>query len=282
MKKVVAFLLAIVTACSIGAFATGCSDDAILVQTNAFFAPFEYYDGSEIVGVDVDIMERVGEKMGKEVKFQDGDFGIIIQTVSEGKTADVGAAGLTITDERKQYVDFSIPYYTSVQYVIWDESDTSFTTQTAADGTTEIVLWENLKGKKIGVQIDTTGNIYVAGEINKDEGFDGVLYDSGAAVSTQENAQLAVEAMYGSLDLDCVVVDKLPAEYLVANTKNHQLKCAALYYDAETATEEQYAICVTPGKTELLDAINSVLEEMIENNEIDKLVQKHLGLTENN
>ena len=64
MKKVVAFLLAIVTACSIGAFATGCSDDAILVQTNAFFAPFEYYDGSEIVGVDVDIMERVGEKMG--------------------------------------------------------------------------------------------------------------------------------------------------------------------------------------------------------------------------
>mgnify|MGYP000406458702 CR=1 FL=1 len=282
MKKVVAFLLAIVTACSIGAFATGCSDDAILVQTNAFFAPFEYYDGSEIVGVDVDIMERVGEKMGKEVKFQDGDFGIIIQTVSEGKTADVGAAGLTITDERKQYVDFSIPYYTSVQYVIWDESDTSFTTQTAADGTTEIVLWENLKGKKIGVQIDTTGNIYVAGEINKDEGFDGVLYDSGATVSTQENAQLAVEAMYGSLDLDCVVVDKLPAEYLVANTKNHQLKCAALYYDAETATEEQYAICVTPGKTELLDAINSVLEEMIENNEIDKLVQKHLGLTENN
>ena len=281
MKKVVAFLLAIVTACSIGAFATGCSDDAILVQTNAFFAPFEYYDGSEIVGVDVD-MERVGEKMGKEVKFQDGDFGIIIQTVSEGKTADVGAAGLTITDERKQYVDFSIPYYTSVQYVIWDESDTSFTTQTAADGTTEIVLWENLKGKKIGVQIDTTGNIYVAGEINKDEGFDGVLYDSGATVSTQENAQLAVEAMYGSLDLDCVVVDKLPAEYLVANTKNHQLKCAALYYDAETATEEQYAICVTPGKTELLDAINSVLEEMIENNEIDKLVQKHLGLTENN
>lgn len=282
MKKVVAFLLAIVTACSIGAFATGCSDDAILVQTNAFFAPFEYYDGSEIVGVDVDIMERVGEKMGKEVKFQDGDFGIIIQTVSEGKTADVGAAGLTITDERKQYVDFSIPYYTSVQYVIWDEADTSFTTQKAADGETDIILWEDLRGKAIGVQIDTTGNIYVAGEINKDDGFDGVLYESGASVSTQENAQLAVEAMYGALDLDCVVVDKLPAEYLVANTKNHQLKCAALYYDAETATEEQYAICVTPGKTELLDAINSVLEEMIENNEIDKLVQKHLGLTENN
>ena len=282
MKKVVAFLLAIVTACSIGAFATGCSDDAILVQTNAFFAPFEYYDGSEIVGVDVDIMEKVGEKMGKEVKFQDGDFGIIIQTVSEGKTADVGAAGLTITDERKEYVDFSIPYYTSVQYVIWDEADTSFTTQKAADGETDIILWEDLRGKAIGVQIDTTGNIYVAGEINKDDGFDGVLYESGASVSTQENAQLAVEAMYGSLGLDCVVVDKLPAEYLVANTKNHQLKCAALYYDSETATEEQYAICVTPGKTELLDAINSVLEEMLEKGEIDRLVQKHLGLTENN
>ena len=120
MKKFLGFVLALATLFSVGTVATACApSDAIIVQTNAFFAPFEYYDGTEIVGVDVDIMEKVGEKLGKEVVFQDGDFAIIIDVVSQGTMADAGAAGITITDERKEKVDFSIPYYTSVQYVIW-------------------------------------------------------------------------------------------------------------------------------------------------------------------
>lgn len=278
MKKVLGILLGLATIFSSCAFAAGCSAyDTIIVQTNAFFAPFEYYDGTEIVGVDVDIMNKVGEKMGKSVKFQDGDFAIIIDTVNQGKTADVGAAGITITDERKEKVDFSIPYYTSVQYVIWDEANTDFTASKAADGTTDVIFWDALKGKKIGVQLDTTGNLYVQGEIDGVD-FDGVLKDSDAECKPYDNAQMAVEAIYGSDELDCVVVDELPAQYLVNNTKGRSLKCAALYYDAETATSEQYAICVTPGKTELLNAINEVLEEMIEKGEIDALVSKHLGL----
>lgn len=278
MKKVLGILLGLATIFSSCAFAAGCSaDDTIIVQTNAFFAPFEYYDSTEIVGVDVDIMNKVGEKMGKSVKFQDGDFAIIIDTVNQGKTADVGAAGITITDERKEKVDFSIPYYTSVQYVIWDEANTDFTASKAADGTTDVIFWDALKGKKIGVQLDTTGNLYVQGEIDGVD-FDGVLKDSDAECKPYDNAQMAVEAIYGSDELDCVVVDELPAQYLVNNTKGRSLKCAALYYDAETATSEQYAICVTPGKTELLNAINEVLEEMIEKGEIDALVSKHLGL----
>ena len=278
MKKVLGLLLALASLFCVGTAAVACANDTIIVQTNAYFAPFEYYDGTEIVGVDVDIMNKVGEKLGKKVEFRDGDFGIIIDVVSQGKTADAGAAGLTITDERKQFVDFSDPYYTSVQYVIWDEANPDFVTQKAADGTTDIVLWENLQGKKIGVQLDTTGNLYVSGEINKDEGYDGVLYGSGAECKTYDSAQMAVEAMFGSDALDCVVVDELPAQYLVQNTKNHSLQCAALYYDAETATEEQYAICVTPGNTELLNAINEVLAEMKANGEIEKLVSQHLGL----
>ena len=78
--------------------------------------------------------------------------------------------------------------------------------------------------------------------------------------------------------LDCVVVDELPATFLTENTRNHSLKCAALYYNPSEATQEQYAICVTPGKDDLLNAINEVLEEMIANKEIDALVSKHLGL----
>ena len=279
MKKFLSLLFALASLFCVGSMAVGCADDdTIIVQTNAFFAPFEYYDSSKIVGVDVDIMNKVGEKMGKKVKFQDGDFAIIIDTVSEGKMADAGAAGITVTPERKEKVDFSIPYYTSVQYVIWDEADTSFVAQKAADGTTDIVLWSALQGKKIGVQLDTTGNLYVNGEINHDDGYDGVLENSGAECKPYDNAQMAMEAMYGADALDCVVVDELPAQYLVANTENHSLKCAALYYDAETATSEQYAICVTPGNDELLTAINEVLTEMIEKGEIKALVSQHLGL----
>ena len=129
MKKFLGFVLALATLFSVGTVATACApSDAIIVQTNAFFAPFEYYDGTEIVGVDVDIMEKVGEKLGKEVVFQDGDFAIIIDVVSQGTMADAGAAGITITDERKEKVDFSIPYYTSVQYVIWEEGNEDFAT----------------------------------------------------------------------------------------------------------------------------------------------------------
>lgn len=277
MKKFLGFVLALASLFCVGTVATACSpSDAIIVQTNAFFAPFEYYDGTDIVGVDVDIMQKVGEKLGKDVVFQDGDFAIIIDVVSQGTMADAGAAGITITDERKEKVDFSIPYYTSVQYVIWEEGNADFTTSEAADGT-DVVYWEQLRGKKIGVQLDTTGMIYVDGEIEGVD-FDGVLKDSGAECKPYDNAQMAVEAMFGSDALDCVVVDKLPAQYLAENTKGHDLQCAALYYDEETATEEQYAICVTPGNTELLNAINEVLEEMIANGEIDALVSKHLGL----
>ncbi len=276
MKKILGVLLSAVALFGAVFFSTGCSDDTIYVQTNAFFAPFEYYEGTEIVGVDVDIMNKVGEKMGKKVVFKDGDFGIIIDTVHQGKTADAGAAGITITDERKEKVDFSIPYYTSVQYVIWEAGNADFVTSKATDGT-DMILWENLGGKKIGVQLDTTGNLYVQGEIDGVD-FDGVLKDSGAECKKYESAQMAVEAMFGSDALDCVVVDELPAKYLTENTKNHNLQCAALYYDADTATEEEYAICVTPGNTELLNAINEVLEEMIEKGEIDALVSQHLGL----
>ncbi len=277
MKKALGILLALATCFCVGTFSAGCSDDTIIVQTNAFFAPFEYYDDMEIVGVDVDIMNKVGEKLGKKVEFRNGEFAIIIDTVSQGKVADVGAAGITITEERAEKVDFSIPYYTSVQYVIWEKGDEDFTTSKASDGTTDIILWEQLGGKKIGVQLDTTGMIYVQGEISGVD-FDGVLKDTGAVCKSYDNAQMAVEAMFGSEALDCVVVDELPAQYLAENTKGHELQCAALYYNESRATEEEYAICVTPGKDELLNAINEVLEEMLEKGEIDELVSQHLGL----
>ena len=256
----------------------------ISVYTNAYFAPFEYYDGTDIVGVDVDVMNLVGEKLGRKVNYTNVEFGVIIDTVSSGNLADVGAAGITITDSRKELVDFSDPYFTSVQYVIYPAGTM---TPDGTDGDVSYILWDSLAGKKIGVQADTTGDIYVDMEINAadgddyDLGRDGVLLKSGAEETRYDSAQLAADAV-GAGQVDVVVVDYLPASYIVE--KNSGFECAALYYaagvdgaEAPSPTEEQYAICVTKGQDELLAAINEVLAGLGQDG-INDLVMKHMGL----
>lgn len=270
MKKIIKTLLAGVLAVGSLFSFYACDDNTIYVDTNAFFAPFEYYVGSEIKGVDVDIMNQVGTKLGKKVKFENTDFEVIIDNVASGKKYDCGAAGITITEERSERVDFSNPYYTSVQYVIYKAEDTSFEVKTANDGTS-CVYWSDLMNKKIGVQRETTGDIFVASEIEE-----GTLVGTTGECTPYDNAQLAVDAI-GANRIDVVVVDKLPAQYIC--NANDSYVCQALYYDADTATEEQYAICVTKGNTELLNAINEVLSELGEEG-INALVSQHLGLTD--
>lgn len=280
MKKFFSVVLAALLLVGCIAVFTSCGNDTIIVSTNAFFAPFEYYDGDKIVGVDVEIMELVGKKMDKKVKFENGEFSAIIDNVAAGKVADCGAAGITITDERKEKVDFSIPYYTSVQYVIFSANDASIKTKTA-DGK-EYIVWEALAGKKIGTQTDTTGWIYTDSEVGKTDDYTGILYDTGAELKNFDSAQVAADGI-GNL-VDVVIIDQLPAEYIVS--KQSSLKCLPLYYagdtDAEDApVEEQYAIAVTKGNTKLLDAINEVLKELLVKDsdgktEVEKMVMKHM------
>lgn len=280
MKKFFSVVLAALLLVGCIAVFSSCGNDTIIVSTNAFFAPFEYYDGDKIVGVDVEIMELVGKKMDKKVKFENGEFSAIIDNVAAGKVADCGAAGITITDERKEKVDFSIPYYTSVQYVIFSANDASIKTKTA-DGK-EYIVWEALAGKKIGTQTDTTGWIYTDSEMGKTDDYTGILYDTGAELKNFDSAQVAADGI-GNL-VDVVIIDQLPAEYIVS--KQSSLKCLPLYYagdtDAEDApVEEQYAIAVTKGNTKLLDAINEVLKELLVKDsdgktEVEKMVMKHM------
>ncbi len=279
MKKITSIILVIMMA--LGAFllaSCGGNDAAeggkIIVNTNAYFAPFEYYDGTEIVGVDVEIMNKVGEKLGKTVQFDNTEFAVIIDNVEKGEVCDAGAAGITITESRAEKVDFSIPYYTSVQYVIFAEDDEKF----AADE--KYILWDELADLKIGVQTDTTGMIFADGEIAE-----GVLAGTNTELVNFDNAQLAAGAV-ASNQADVVIIDELPAKYIVE--KNSGFKCLPLYYKGEdgaedSPTEEQYAICVTKGDKELLDAINEVLTEMLKDdgngsNEVLKLVMKHMGM----
>ena len=287
MKKIITlFVILAMLACSMLALTSCSSEDEIIVHTNAYFAPFEYFEGTEIKGVDVEIMNLVGKKLGKNIKFENTEFSAIIDNVKEGKVCDAGAAGITITEERKEKVDFSIPYYTSVQYVIMAKDSTI---ETKTVNNVEYVVWDALAGLTVGTQLDTTGWIYTDGEINatedNDYGYDGVLYGTETEHKAFDNAQLAADGI-GANQVDCVIIDELPAQFIVS--KNSNLKCVPLYYagetDAEDApVEEQYAICVTPGNDELLAAINAVLEELLVKDangktEIEKLVMKHMGL----
>ena len=290
MKKILAALLTVATVITCAFAFTACDkkggDDTIVCYTNAFFAPFEYYggaSGTEIVGVDIDIMNKVGEKLGKKVVYENKDFATLIDYVQEGKLCDCAAAGFTITDSRKEKVNFSVEYYTSVQYVIVKKG--TLTTNTTSDGK-QCLFWSQLAGKKIGVQLDTTGNIYVAGEISgwdaeNPTAEDGQLVGTGAECVALDDAQLAF-ANLKSGKIDCVVVDELPAKYLIKNSSDYE--AYPLYYDEDKATEEKYGIAVNKNNTQLLEAINSVLNELLSTvneageNGIEQLVKKHFGI----
>lgn len=290
MKKILAALLTVATVITCAFAFTACDkkggDDTIVCYTNAFFAPFEYYggaSGTEIVGVDIDIMNKVGEKLGKKVVYENKDFATLIDYVQEGKLCDCAAAGFTITDSRKEKVNFSVEYYTSVQYVIVKKG--TLTTNTTSDGK-QCLFWSQLAGKKIGVQLDTTGNIYVAGEISgwdaeKPTKEDGQLVGTGAECVALDDAQLAFENLKSG-KIDCVVVDELPAKYLIKNSSDYE--AYPLYYDEDKATEEKYGIAVNKNNTQLLEAINSVLNELLSTvneageNGIEQLVKKHFGI----
>ncbi len=244
-----------------------------VIETNAFFAPFEYYDNREIKGVDVDIINRVAEKMGKTVQLKNVEFDVIIDNVSDGIIADAGAAGLTITESRAEKVDFSIPYYTSVQYVIYSKTN-------APKNRGEYVVWEALAGKSLGSQTGGTGYLFMS-----DEAETGVLAGTNTTVKGFDSHQLAADAIQAHL-IDYAIADELAAKFIVE--KNPSLAALPLYYSGtdgmlDEPAQESYAIAVNKNRPELLSAFNEVLTEMLipgkdGKSEIDNLILKHMGL----
>ena len=253
----------------------GDAEADYVVETNAFFAPFEFYENRQIVGVDVDIVNRVAEKLNKTIQIKNVEFDVIIDNVEAGRIADAGAAGLTITPAREEKVNFTIPYYTSVQYVIYNR-------EMPPSLRDDHIVWEALGGSKLGSQTGGTGYLFVEDEIEN-----GVLLDTGTVIKPFDSHQLAADAIIAH-SIDYAIADELVAKYIVE--KNPDLEALPLYYSGKTReedypVEESYAIAVNREKTELLEAFNEVLAGMMTpdvdgKTEIDKLILKHMGLTD--
>ncbi len=243
-----------------------------IVETNAFFAPFEYYEGTSIKGVDVEIVDQVAKEMGKTITIKDVEFDVIIDNVAAGKIADAGAAGLTITEPRKEKVDFTIPYYTSVQYIIYNKANTP----SLRNGH---IVWNELAGKTLGSQTGGTGYLFAESEIKE-----GILVGTDTEIKGFDTHQLASDAIASGI-LDYAIVDELAAKMIVA--KNSDLLAAPLYYagnsvEEDYPAEESYAVAINKDKPELLEAFNKVLARLCEKDingesEIDRLVLKYMG-----
>ncbi len=221
------------------------SDGVLNVGTNAEFPPFEYVnDIGEPDGFDIALIKAIGEKLGVEVVVDNMEFASLVSSI--GSKIDVSIAGMTITDERKEAVDFSNPYYTAVQYVILPVGST-------------IQSADDLKGKAIGVQLGTTGD-FIAEEIE------------GSSVAQYNKAVDAVNDLVNGR-LDCVIIDKNPA--LVFAEKFGD-KVSLLEGEQFAFEAEEYAIAMPKGDTVLLEQINKALSEIMEDGTFDTLVSQYI------
>lgn len=232
------------------------------MATNAAFPPYEFVDDSgKFAGIDVEIAQLIADKLGMELKIHDIEFGSIIAGVQSGKY-DMGMAGMTVTNERLESVNFSTTYATGIQSVIvkadsgiesFEDFYTGFDAEEKPTGVKE--------GVKIGVQQDTTGDIYSSDE-PKNWGFgeDNVIrYKTGAE---------AVMAL-STGKVNAVIIDNEPAKSFVAS--NEGLKILDGEY-----TNENYAICVAKENSELLNKINTALKELTDAGEIQKIIDKYI------
>lgn len=215
----------------------------LIMSTNAAFPPYEMTtDSGEFEGIDIETVQAIADKLGLELQIDDMDFDAALLAVQQGKS-DMVMAGVTVTDERQNVMDFTDSYATGIQSIIVKEDS-------------DIASVDDLAGKKIGTQRGTTGYLYCSDDFG-DENV--VAYDDGlTAVQMLNNGQV-----------DCVVIDNAPAKEFIA--ANPGLKLLDTAY-----VEESYAIGIGKGNTELKDAINTALEELKADGTLQAIVDKYI------
>ena len=214
----------------------------LTMGTNATFPPYEYKDGDDVVGIDAEIAQALADKLGLKVKIVDMDFDSLIASVQSGKIY-MSLAGMTVTEERKQNVDFTDSYATGVQVIIVKEDS-------------DIASADDLEGKLIGVQQGTTGHLYCADDFGEEN------------VIPYANGATAVQALLQG-KVDCVVIDQEPAKAFVE--ANAGLKILETAY-----TTEDYAAAVSKDNPALTAALNSALQELKDDGTIQGILDKYI------
>lgn len=180
-----------------------------IVATNAYFPPFEYYNGNKLTGIDMKIASLIAEKLNKTLYILDEEFGSLISSVQTGE-ADIAMAGMTVTETRKEQVDFSVEYYKSAQVLMVLESDKTFADcKSAAD--IEDVLSKQDKKFIVGTQNGTTGYMYSAGD--EDFGYDGF---KNLTTNQYKTGALAAKDLQNG-KINAVIIDKQPAIMIADN-----------------------------------------------------------------
>lgn len=219
------------------------TDGVLVWATNAEFEPYEYREGGEIIGIDAEIAQRIADEIGCELEVADMNFDSIVSAISTGK-ADIGIAGMTVTEDRLKNVNFSDPYVNAGQAIIVAEDS-------------DIKGEADLADKTIGVQLGTTGDLYVT------ENIEGV---------TVERYTKGFEAVQSLLQgkIDAVVIDGEPAKAFVS--ANEGIKLCDDYL-----TVEEYAIAMNKDNDALLNEVNTILDEMQEDGSLQAIFDKYLN-----
>lgn len=211
--------------------------------TNATFPPYESVDdNNNVVGIDADIAAAVAEKLGMQLEITNMEFDSLIPALNADQI-DIIFAGMTITEERKESVDFSDSYATGIQSIIVPENS-------------DIASPDDLAGKKVGVQTGTTGDIYCTDDLGEE------------CVQRFENGVVATQALVNG-QIDAVVIDNEPAKAYVA--ANEGLKIVETAYAVE-----DYAAAINKGNTELLDKVNGALKELKDEGKLDEIIKTYI------
>lgn len=236
MKKIMLLVMSIL-------LLTGCKrdDNKLILATEAGFAPYEYYQDGEIVGVDIDVAREIALSLGKELVIKDVSFDFIINEIKSGKS-DIGAAGMSITKERLEEVDFSVEYAVSNQVVIvpMDSKITSI---------------DQISNQRIAVQLGTVADSYV----NEN-------YKDATVIRQKKYLSMVEDLKAGKVDL--IIMDLLPASEIVKSNDGLKILDEYLFTD-------KYGMAIKKGNKELLDKVNDVLTRLMSEGKIEEYTIKH-------
>lgn len=250
MKKILAFALAALMLFALSACGKK-ETKTLTLATSADFPPYEYVDDNgQYAGIDIEVAGKIAEKLGMELKVENMEFNAVVTSVSSGKY-DIGMAGLTVDEERKQSVNFTDPYATAIQVVIVKENSEI---KSVDD------LYKEGASYKAGVQLSTTGDIYFSDDIKE-----------GKTTCTVQEFKSGADAVAALVTdkIDCVIIDNEPAKSFVK--ANEGLKILETEYAVES-----YAICLSKNNPELLEQVNKALNELIADGTVKGIVDKYI------